>query len=413
MNDEAKPGFWSLWVEAIQTYWRDPKNIIGPPGALMRRIFKFAWFVLAFYVLVWVAIPSQVESWKLWMTNDVLATHTGIAMAIASALCFAVVRYAAEAMKPIRVPLIVPTIEFEERRFSGWRIRSMHLHLPNITVLIGSIVACGLFAMSFLGVWNYYLHENQKVGGASVVATSGATNAVAEAEAALRDHRAAERTRAANAELELSRTPENYATARSRIIAASTEAARLAAETDRQLAADLRAARAGNVTVAETHSDPRPVDGILAGMLGWARDVVASFSDAMRSGLFEALIMMGAGLSLVGATSQLGVGKPLDTRETSEPEPEEVQNEVDPPPAAPPEEEQRSYKFTLPTAMAADYETANAIGPLSPETPEPAPAEPEGPAPEDPAPEPSVAADDDPTDEPDPLADEHLMKENA
>jgi len=404
--DDVKPKFWALWVEAFQSFWRDPKNITGGPGELQRRIFKFAWFVLAFYVLVWVAIPSQIESWKLWMTNDVLATHTGIAMAIASALCFAVVRYAAEAMKPIRVPIFIPKIEIAERRL---RVYVTHLHLPNITVLIGSAVAVGLFAMSFLGVWNYYLHENQKVGGgASVVATAGATDHVAEATAALAAHRAAEQARARNAELELSRTPENYATARSRIIAANTEAARLAAETDRQLAAELRVARASNVTVAETHSDPRPVDGVMAGILGWARDVVASFSDAMRSGLFEALITMGAGLSLVGATSQIGVGKPLDTRETPEEPEEPALNDVDPPPAAPQEDERR-YRFTLPTATDEDVETANAIGPTQPETAAPEEPAPEAAPEEEPAPEPAQA-DADPFED-DPLAADHIMNE--
>lgn len=400
MSDEPKAGFWALWVEAIQSYWRDPKNIIGPKGALMRRVFKLMWFVLALYVLVFVAIPSQVESWKLWMTNDVLAMHTGIAMAVASALCFSIVRYAAEAMAPIKMPIFIPKIEVKARRIDMY---VTHLHLPNITVLIGSIVACGLFAMSFLGVWNYYMHENQRIGGASVIATTGATNSVAEAEEALRNHRAAERARAANAETELSRTPENYATARSRIIAASTEAARLAAETDRQLVAELRAARTGNVTVAETHSDPRPVDGVMAGLLGWTRDVVASLSDAMRSGLFEALVMMGAGLSLVGATSKLGV--PGETRETPpEPEPEIV--EETPPP--PPEEEGPRRRFVLPAATEEDYALAKAVAPIprpatQSATPEPEPAG----APDEPrhAPENEPA-----TEETDPLVRERMAR---
>lgn len=407
---EAKPKFWALWVEAIQSFWRDPKNVLGERGDLVRRIVKFAWLVLAFYILIFVAGPSQVASWQLWMANDSLAEHLAWGFTIASALCFAVVRFASEGTEPLRVPIFLPIVEFEERRWKGFHIRSARLHVPNPTVLAGSALVAGLLVMSFLGMWNYYMNESRTVGGASIIATTGASSAESEALAALQAHRTGAAERAANGEAELARTPEAYATARSRIRAANTEQARLDAETDRRLAAELTAARAANVTTALQFSDPRPVDAVVAGAFGAPRDVVASLLDAMRSLIVEVLLILGAGLSLTGATAR-PVGKPLDARETPELEPEEpALNDVDPPPAAPQEDERR-YRFTLPTATDEDVETANAIGPTQPET-----APPEEPAPEpapdaDPAPEPAQA-DADPIED-DPLAADHMMNEPA
>lgn len=403
MSDEPKAGFWALWVEAIQSYWRDPKNVIGPPGSLMRRGVKFAWIVLSFYVLIFAAIPSQVESWKLWMRNDTLATSLGISFTCAAFLIGSVLSYVAESTKPVRVPLPIPLIEFEERRYRGWKIAMMHLHLPNVRVTGATIVAVMLFAMSFTGMWNYYLFEQRSTGGVSVASASAASGNIADAERALSDHRAAAAERAASGEAELARTPEAYATARARIRAANTEQARLDAETDRALATDLQDARAANVTVATTASDPRPIDAVASAVFRAPRADAASLMDAMRSGLVEALLFIGLSLGLVPALSRAGV--PGETRETPpEPEPEIVEET----PPAPPEEEGPRRRFVLPAATEEDYALAKAVGPIPRPAPESAPPGPEAPdAPQEPR---HVPENEPPPEEIDPLLRERMAR---
>ena len=375
MSDEQKAGFWALWVEAIRSYWRDPKNVIGPPGSLARRTVKLSWIILSFYVLIFAAIPSQVESWKLWMSNDTLATSLGISFTCAAFLIGAVLSYVAESTKPVRIPLLIPLVEFSEGAYRGWRVGVMHLHLPNVRVTGGALVAVMLFAMSFAGMWNYYLFEQRSTGGVSVASSTMASGNIADAESALNDHRAAAATRAASGEAELARTPEAYATARARIRTANTEQARLDAETDRALAADLREARQANVTVATTASDPRPIDAVAAAVFRAPRADAASLMDAMRSGLVEALVFIGLALGLVPALSRAGV--PVETRETIEegPPPEIVEET----PTPPPEEEGPRRRFVLPSATEDDYALAKAVGPIPRPATETPPQEPEAP----------------------------------
>ena len=386
----------NLWANALREYWRDPRNVIGPPGALVRRIFKAAWLVLSVYVLIWIAGPSQVASWRLWMSDDNLATHIAWGFTLAGALCFAIVRYAAEGTEPIKVPVFLPT-------FDGWRgWRTARLHLPAITTLLGSALALALFMISLLGMWNYYLHEQQTAGGASVAALDGSTSSVAEAQAALASFEA--RTARADAAITqaISDTPPGSPTGRSRLVAQQTEASRNAGIERRQLTAALAAARAGTVSAHQEFSDPRPVDAQMAGVTGMARNVVASLLDLMRSAVVEALLVMGAGLGLVGATSKLGVPAEEQretenvSRESTDDagESEEIQVEVEPV-AADPTPQPARFRFRLPNATDEDRAAALAIGPridvVAVEPEETA----DEPAPVEPAPEPAVAADDD------------------
>ena len=354
----------NLWLKAIRTYWSDPKNLIGPPGALVRRLFKCLWLLLSVYVLFWIAGPSQVASWRLWMGDDELATHIVWGFTFASALCFAIVGYVAAESEPLKIPLIVPTVEFEERKYKGWKIKPMHLHLPNIRVGLGSLLALGLFAIALLGMWNFYLHEQQQTGGASVAALSGSTSRVEEAERALADFE--QRTAQSQAAITaaIAATPAGSPTGRSRLVRQQAEALRQASEERRQLQSELREARAATVTTRTEFADPRPVDGQVAAVTGAPRGVVAATLDLLRSGIVEALLVMGAGLGLAGATSRIGV--PPISRETPGNNTEETVTvaETTAAPEAPvtPEPKRR---FTLPPAEDEDYRRAAAIGPLA------------------------------------------------
>lgn len=353
----------NLWIAALRSYWADPANVIGPPGALVRRIMKALWLVLSVYVLFWIAGPSQVASWKLWMQDDELATHIAWGFTFAAALCFAIVGYVASETQPLRVPLIVPLVEFEERKFKGWRIKPMHLHVPNVRVAMGSVLAFALFVIALLGQWNYYLHDNLTTGGASVAALEGSASRVQEAERALQEFEARTAAAAAAATLAIEQTSAGSPTGRSRLVRQQAEAAAIAASERRELQAELRAARSETVTTRATASDPRPVDGHVATATGLDRGLVSSLLDLLRSGVVEALLVMGAGLGLAGATSRIGVpaSENVPREKRVAPETETVAETQ----AAPSEEPvaPKPRRFTLPHAMAQDFERAAVVGP--------------------------------------------------
>lgn len=386
----------NLWLKSLRDYWRDPTNIIGPPGALVRRLIKLIWLALAVYVLFWVAGPSQVKSWQLWMADDALARDIAWAFTFASALCFAVVGYAAAESEPIKMPIFLPTFE----SWRGWR--STHLHLPNIRVALGAILSVALFLIALLGQWNYYLHDGMTTGGASVAALSGSTDRVGEAEAALAAFEARTAEADATVTAAIAATSAGSPTGRSRLVAAQAEAQRLASIERARLTAELREARAATVTAHTEFTDPRPVDGQVASATGLERGLVASLLDLMRSGVVEALLVMGAGLGLAVGVSRVGVPAP-----TKEPEPEIVA-ETAPAPEAPPEPPPRR-KFVLPVATDEDIALAVVIGPIAAAAPEPMPTPPDEPAPAGEAPEEPVAPVDDEL--VDPLVAEALAQE--
>lgn len=352
----------NLWWRALKNYWSDPTNVIGPPGALVRRLFKFTWLVLSIYILIWVAAPLQIASWQLWMTNDDLAARVGWSFTIASALGFAIVRYAAEATDPIKVPVFLPTLR-------GWRDwRTAHLHLPVPTVMVGAVMVGALFAISLLGLWNLYLHEQQTTGGASVAAVSSSTSRVSEAETALAAGMAAYQAADRQYGEEIARTPASYATARSRLMNERREAANDWRSERARLEAELRTARAATVETHQTFSDPRPVDAQVAGATGLERPLTASVLDLFRSAVVELLLVMGAALGLIGATSRVGVPSNEETvnvtreNQGGKHDPEFVR-ETEPAPEEPPQPPVRR-RFTLPHAIPADLEAAVAMGPL-------------------------------------------------
>lgn len=347
----------NLWIKMIRDYWSDPRNVLGEPGSLVRRLFKAIWLGLSIYVLFYVAGPSQVASWQLWMEDDALAARIAWGFTIAAALCFAIVGYAAEATSPVRVP--IPFLEFEGS-IKNVRVHTTHLHIPNVRVAMGSLVAIGLFLLALIGQWNYYLHDNLTTSGASVAAIDGSANRVAEAEAALREHQEATRSALAGIDAAIAATPANSPTGRSRLVRQRTELMTSAATETARLRDELRVARETTVEVRSTASDPRPVDGQVASALNADRTTVSSLLDLARSGLVEALLMMGAGLGLVGATSRVGVPTPA-----AKPEDEFVATEpkadAEPADPAPPPPPRRRY--VLPTATDEDIAQASAIGP--------------------------------------------------
>lgn len=351
----------NLWAQAFSNYWSDPKNVIGPPGALVRRIFKFLWFALAIYILIWVATPLQVASWQLWMTDDALAVRVGWTFTLASALAFAIVRYAADATEPMKVPVFLPIFTIAEGKFRGIRIETARLHLPVPTVIIGSIMVFALYFISLLGLWNLYLHEQQTTGGASVAAISGSTDRVAEAEAALAAHATATTGALAIIDQGIRETSAGSPTGRSRLVRQRTELMQGAAATQRELQAELRVARSATVTTHQTFSDPRPVDAQVAGVGGWERPVTASVLDLLRSATIEMLLVMGAGLSLIGATSRAFVPTGAVRERTGEAE--TVAETTAAPADEPPAPVRRRY--TLPAATAGDYARAAAVGPVA------------------------------------------------
>jgi hypothetical protein len=398
----------NLWAKAIHRFWSDPANLIGPPGALVRRSFKLLWMALSIYILIWVAAPLQIASWQLWMTDDVLAARVGWSFTLASALGFAIVRYAADATDPIKMPIFLPTLK-------GWRDwRTAHLHLPIPTVAIGAVMVGALFGISLLGLWNLYLHDQQTTGGASVAAITGSTDRVGEAQRALNQFEVQTAAALAIVDQGIRETSAGSPTGRSRLVRQRTELMQGAAQTRRELQAELRTARAETVVTHQTFSDPRPVDAQVAGATGWGRPVTASVLDLLRSAVVEMLLVMGAALGLVGSTSRIGV--PVGTVETIGGA-ETVAATASAPPDEPPPPVKRRY--TLPAATAEDHERAATIGPVAwaPPVAEPMPPESPEPASGDPEPIVDVSQNDVPDEggpefqeEIDPLVAEHLSQ---
>lgn len=405
----------NLWIKTFRDFWADPRNLIGPPGALVRRVMKCLWIALSIYVLFWIAGPSQVASWQLWMEDDALAEHIAWGFTFAAALCFAIVGYVAESTQPIRVPLIIPKFEFGRRWHEGWSIRSLHMHVPNIRVMSGSILAAALFLIALLGQWNYYLHDNMTTGGASVAALSGSDNRVAEAQAALNEHNTATAASLAIIDRAIRETSAGSPTGRSRLVAQRTALMTSAAATRTELQAELRAARAATVEVRSTSSDPRPVDGQVATATGMSRGLVSSLLDLLRSGVVEALLVMGAGLGLAGGLSRVGVPQGEADFAPAPPVDEVRVEPTDPAPEAPADPPPRS-RYVLPVAEESDYAAAVAVGPRQ-HAPQEAASEP---LPETHA---DAAVDDEPSVAPqeaqetpetlDPLAAAELENENA
>jgi len=388
----------NLWAEAFRSYWSDPRNVLGPPGALVRRLIKLLWLALAVYVLFWVAGPSQVKSWQLWMQDDALARDIAWAFTFASALCFAIVGFAAAATKPFRVPLFLPKFEGSWRNL---KVRTVHVNLPNVSVTLGSILAASLFFIALLGQWNYYLHDGMSTGGTSVAALSGSTDRVGEAQASLSafEARTAEADAAVTAAI--AATSAGSPTGRSRLVTAQAEAARNAATERTRLTTELRDARAATVTAHGEFTDPRPVDGQVAAATGADRGLVASLLDLLRSGVVEALLVMGAALGLVVAPSEIGVPK----AKPEEDKPAEVVAETEPAPEAEPVPPPKR-RFVLPLATEQDYAEAVAVGPVAapvaeptpPATDDAPPAEPLSDDPSDPVPPVAETLADEPVD---------------
>lgn len=396
----------NLWVKLISDYWSDPRNIIGPPGALVRRLFKFIWMALAVYVLFFIAGPSQVASWQLWMEDDKLARDIGWGFTFASALCFAMVGFTADATKPLRVPIFIPYIEGS---WKNLKVRTTHVHIPNVRVSIASTFAVALFGIAMLGQWNYYLHDNLMTGGASVAAIDGSTSRVGEAEAALVAHQTATRTSLAQVDTAIAETSAGSPTGRSRLVAQRAAMMTAAAATERELREELRAARSETVTVRTTAADPRPVDGQLAAATGMDRGLVASLLDLLRSGVVEGLLMLGAALGLVAAPSRLGV--PADEASFApapDPEPIEVEETQAAPEISEPPPRRR---FVLPEASEQDMLEAVSVGPHAPATASSENVEQPSPEPEAaPEPQPEATA---ATPELDPFLAEELARVNA
>lgn len=268
----------NLWAREWREFWRDPKTVRAffLSDAFVRRFWKLAWLITTLFVLWFVVLPTQQKSWALWLTDDVLAHNTAAGVTFGSFFVIGVARYAYE---------------------GGARA------LGGAAVVLASV----LLFFSLIGAWNYYAHDNALTSGVAATATSGAADRVDEAKKALDDFEARTTASLKSIDEQLAATPANYPTGRSRLLRARTDAETNAGEERARLRAELQAARGSNVETLSTNTDTRPVDQFLANITGFKRADVASFTDLMRSGAFEFMIIIGGALSAVAATSRVGV----------------------------------------------------------------------------------------------------------
>lgn len=268
----------NLWAREWREFWRDPKTVRAffLSDDFVRRFWKCAWLFTTLFVLWFVVLPTQQKSWALWLTDKTLAYNTAAGVTFGSFFIIGVARYAYEA---------------------GARA------LGGMAVVLASV----LLFFSLIGALNFYMHDNALTSGVAATATASADDRVKEAQTALTDFEGRTASALASIDQQLRDTPANYPTGRSRLLRARTEAEKAAGEERTRLRAELQEARGSNITTLQTNTDTRPVDGFLSSLTGFQRRDISNFTDLMRSGAFEFMIIIGGALSAVAATSKVGV----------------------------------------------------------------------------------------------------------
>jgi hypothetical protein len=345
VNDSPPVRPWRDWV---WNYWRDPAKVFDRDGldVLTRLLFKSLWFFGALYLLFSVAGPTNVNALKLWLSDDVLAEHTGWSFTFMSFLAFAVVRYASEGTPPLL-------------SVNLWVTR---LVIPGITTLLGGLVIVGLLYVQLLNAWNYYLHEQRLATSSAVVAIESAGASVDDLRAELRQINETERRTVDSISADLARVaPEKTLTIRT-LTQQRQDAIDLAAQERKRVGEALAAARTANVSTRATTSDTRPVDAEMAALFRIDRQMMASLHDLQRSGLVEILLVMGAGLAL---TSKPRRRKKIEDDEepAAAAEPPPADTDTDTPADPPPDDNvvtmpKRRHRFYLPAATDEDREAA-------------------------------------------------------
>lgn len=336
---------WGSWA---LDFVRDPRRVFSPGSvdAATRRLIKCAWFGVAVWILLAVAGPTNVRSLELWLEDQQLAHDTAWGLTWASFLAFAMVRYAYLGSKITHPWPDIPAL--------SW------IRFPPLTVIVGGALVAGLLYVQLITAWNYYLAQQMQTTGGAAIARQASSDSVADAERALAEFEQRAARQMATVDAAIAATPEGSPTGRSRLVREQAALTASLAEERRTLQADLRSARAGNVEITQTMSDRRPVDGELAGAFGISRPLMASLNDLQRSGLIELLLVMGAGLALVGATA------PARKHEDAT-EPDAGAAAEDPPHEEPAAEEEIAdnvaqfsprKRFLLPSATAEDLEEA-------------------------------------------------------
>ena len=260
--------------DAVEHWWR--RRHLNAWEDHARRAVKCAALALVGLALVHVLYPTQREGWLLWLGEDkrVLAHWTAVVLVGVTAIILPLVRYA--------------------NTHSRWLARS------------GGVFAVAMIVAVLLGGWNFYAASSGQKVDIALSAELSASSRIQEAESALAALDA--RTTQALAVLDnaIAETSAGSPTGRSRLVAQRTAAAQAATEERRALQAELREARAEKVEVAETISDPRPIDGFISGIVGQPREAVAVALDLFRSAVFELFALLFVSLGTTAAISRMG-----------------------------------------------------------------------------------------------------------
>lgn len=269
--------FLDLIGDAVKTTWQGRHAIDW--SIIARRLVKLTILALTIIAMTYVLYPTQKRGWLLWLGTEQaeLAHWTAVSLVGFTAV-------------------IIP----------GFRYAWEHGH--KILASVCSFFAVALLSTVLMGTWNFYSFASSRAVATSLAATGGAGARIQEATRRLSqlDEQSGQEIKRFDAEL--ARTPASYASARARILRAQTEA-RQAATTERAaLQAELKEARALNVTVNTTVADPRPIDQFISNTLRTERTGTGVALDLWRSLVFELAALIGVALATTLSNAGSGSG---------------------------------------------------------------------------------------------------------
>lgn len=235
-----------------------------------RLIAKGLFLALGIYALLYVSWPTQAKSWGLWITDQDLARNTALVMTMVAALSVSVSTWAISGGK----------------RLAG---------------IGGLLLSVGVFAMTILASWNFYLHESTKNGTAVLEASqrvaSASSSRISELQAELKAIDERELATIAPLDARIATLPPGPTL---RQVSASKDAALTRfAEQRKPLQDELAELRRRDTQIDNragivntTPVDSRPLDVELSIWLKVPRTQVGSWLDFIRSLVTELYLML-------------------------------------------------------------------------------------------------------------------------
>lgn len=220
--------------------------------------------VVAF--VLWVFLPIEVRAWRLWMGPEDAGLAAHIAMSV------------------VGVALLIGMLGLYARQAG-------RVALARWSILLGT----GAFLVSLLSSWNYLIHQHDVAKSRAEQARAVVVSAPADE---LQRFDAETSAMLGTLRQALAEAPADAPTGRSRLTAQITSYIQQRSEDRVALVASLDEARARSTAAAPLAVDPRPLDGVIASVLGASTYAVSVVLDLARVIFLKAVLFLGIPLSL-------------------------------------------------------------------------------------------------------------------